>query len=110
MSSRVRHLAPVLPPSAPPPASTLVVMTEADLRRIVADELRRALADHTPAPAAAPVDWIDAGEVATILGVSRDYVRRVEGLRRYGSPRRPRYRRSEVEAFLRDRAGAPLRG
>ncbi|WP_236516833.1 helix-turn-helix domain-containing protein [Sandaracinus amylolyticus] len=54
------------------------------------------------------VDWIDGDEAARMLGVSRDYLRRVQGLPRYGSSRARRYRRSEVDAYLRDRAGAPF--
>lgn len=110
MSSRPRHLAPVgaPTPSAAGPAPMLVTMTEADLRRVVADEVRRVLEERSANAARPDVDWIDGDEAAQMLGVSRDYLRRVRGLPRYGSPRTPRYRRSEVDAFLRERAGVPF--
>jgi len=88
----------------------LVTMTETDLRRVIADEVRRALETRGNEPAAPPVDWIGVDETAALLGVTRDYIRRIRGLPRYGSPRSPRFLRTEVEAFLRDRAGRPLRG
>lgn len=108
MSQRPRHLAPVPAPAQPAtPAPLLVTMTESDLRRVIADEVRRALEERASEPHV-DVDWIDGDEAARMLGVSRDYLRRVRGLPRYGSPRTPRYRRSEVDAFLRERAGVPF--
>jgi hypothetical protein len=104
-----RHLATVAPlaPTSSPP--TFVIVAPADLERMIRDAVLRALADRDVKPANDPaVDWIDADEAARLLGCCRGYLRRVRGLPRHGSPRSPRYRRSEIEAFLRDRAGRPL--
>lgn len=109
MSAR-RHLEPVRAAASTPAAPSMVVqLTTAELRAVVADEVRRALAERDVTPANDPAtDWIDGDEAARIVGVSRDYLRRVRGLERYGSRRSPRYSRREVEAFVRSRAGRPL--
>lgn len=102
------HLAPVpnLPsPTVPGALSTTITIaiTPAELARLIDDAVRRALDAHRAEPVS---EWCDADEAARTIGVSRDYLRRVQGLRRYGSPRAPRYLRTEIDAYLRDRAGA----
>lgn len=105
MSTRVRHLAPV-PASIEAPSTTITIaITPEQLAALIADAVHRALDARA---AERPSDWCDADEAARTLGCSRDYLRRVQGLPRHGSPRAPRYRRSELDAFLRERAGAPL--
>lgn len=105
-----RHLEPVRAIPASPPALVVQLSTD-ELREIIAAEVRRALAERDASTTSSPVvDWIGAEETASMIGCSRDYLRRVEGLPRYGSRSSPRYLRSEVEAFLRGREGRPLRG
>lgn len=104
-----RHLAPVA--STPTTPDLVVQLTTTQLRAIVREEVDAALGQHVPpAPPDPATDWIDAEAAARILGCSRDYVRRVTGLPKHGSRTRPRYRRSEVEAFVAALKGAPLKG
>lgn len=83
----------------------IVVVEEKELQAIVAaaveDGVRRALEVRTSSSPAC--DWIDADEAAQLVGVSRDYLRRLRDLPRHGSGRAPRYRRSEVDAYIASR-------
>lgn len=84
----------------PAPATPgVIVITHDELARLVREAVRAELAAR-PAETTRLSDWIDADEAARLLGVSRDYLRKVKALRRYGSPRTPRFRRDEVEALL----------
>lgn len=49
-----------------------------------------------------PSDWLNATEAAALIGVSRDYLRKL-AVPVHGSRRKPRYRRDEVEAFMATR-------
>ena len=86
------------------PKLELVTLPAAELRELVRvtvrEAVREALADGA---AAGPSEWIGADEAAQLVGVSRGYLRRLQGLPVHGSRRAPRYRRDEVEAFVRTR-------
>ncbi len=104
--TKVRRLEAIRPPAPNVPTGTpqLVVMSADDVRRMIGEEIQRVLSAKPTAPAQPVSDWISADEAASILGVQKDYLRKYEGLTRYGTRRVPRYRRSEVEALLRDSA------
>lgn len=89
-----------------PPDDALVLVRVGELRRVLVEDLRRVLAESRPASSAAnDTDWISKEEAAKIIGVELSYLRRLKGLPRHGTGRRPRYLRSEVDAFVRSRAG-----
>lgn len=66
------------------------------LVRAAEEGAKRALA----ANAAPSCDWLDRDAVARLVGCAPDYVRRLDGLPRHGSKRLPRWKRSDVEAWL----------
>ena len=70
---------------------------EAMLERAAEEGARRALRLVAPTS-----EWLDATEAAKLIGVSRDYLRRLD-VPVHGSRRKPRYLRSEVEAFIATR-------
>lgn len=91
-------------PKTPP--ARLVVVPEDELQRMIATEVRKAIAEHAPRPASGGDDWISLDEAAAIVGVTPKYLLRLRGLKRHGSRRAPRYIRREVDAFVRERARA----
>ena len=84
----------------------IVVVTASELRAIVRDAVREALAGT---PVSTPEDWLDAGDAAAILRVHRRTVAKMAmagtlPATRIG--RLLRFRRSDVEAYL---SGARIR-
>lgn len=77
----------------------LVVIDVDTLRAVVREAVRAELDAARAQPALTACDWIGADDVAALVGVSRAYVRRLD-VPRYGSRRTPRFRRSEVEAWI----------
>lgn len=83
----------------------LVVVTAAQLRQLLREELRGLLAEQLQ-----PSDWLSATAVAQLLGYRRAYVS--ELVRRHGLPAhqpngrngRRMFRRSEVEAWALKRS------
>lgn len=91
-------------PAAPAPASPLLVtLTLADLAAAIRAEVSAALdaRDHAPAS-----DYLDAAGVAAFLSVHPRSVQKMarhQGLPVVRLGKLLRYRRSEVETWLRDR-------
>lgn len=82
-------------------------LTPEQLRTMIADAVRDALGDAMR-PAST---WIDETEAANLLGYSVGYL--PAAVRRYAIPharagRHYRFRRAELEEWLRDRSGATL--
>jgi excisionase family DNA binding protein len=89
-----------------PGPATIVVVTVDELREVVRDEVRRALAERPSQPVDALVsDWIGDDEAARMLGMAKSYLRKVRDLPVHKVGRKRRYRRSEVDAFISKRAG-----
>jgi excisionase family DNA binding protein len=84
----------------------LVVVTTAQLRQLLREELRALLAEQLR-----PSDWLSAADVAQLLGYRRAYVS--ELVRRHGLPAhqpngrngRRMFRRTEIEAWALQRPG-----
>lgn len=74
---------------------TVIVTSAEELERIVANAVAKALAEKREAPS----EWCDRGEVASMMGVKPDHVRRLD-LERFGSRKVPRYRRADVLALM----------
>lgn len=86
---------------------TIVVASVDELRMIVRDEVQRALAEHNARDAnGVACEWIGDVEAAQMLGVTKDYLRKIPTLPVHKVGRKRRYRRSEVDAFIATRAGA----
>jgi excisionase family DNA binding protein len=83
--------------------SRVVVVTVDELTRIVAAEVRRALAENTTAQTA-PSDWLTPDQLAGELGYDRRTIPAL--VRRRGLPchrigRKLRFRRAEVDAWVK---------
>jgi excisionase family DNA binding protein len=95
----------VLVKPAPPETSTIVVVSPADLERIVRAAVRAELDGARNQPAS---EWLDAVGVGALLGVHPRSVQKMvkhQGLpaHRLG-PKLLRYRRDEVDRWVRDRS------
>lgn len=90
-------------------ARMVVQLSTEELAALVRAEVAAALEAHAAANVAngPPSDWIDQDEAARILGVSREYVRRIPGLPMSRVGRRLRFQRSALDQWLAKR---PARG
>ncbi len=81
-------------------AVIVVTLSPDELRAVVREELRAALAEHVPAPAAAAL--VDRHELARMLDVSAATVTRMtaEGMPHVFAGASPRYSLDEVRAWL----------
>ncbi len=89
------------------PVGTIVVVGVRELREIIRDEVQRVLAAHSERlDGRAVSEWIGDLEAAQMLGVTKDYLRKIPALPVHKVGRKRRYRRTEVDAFIATRAGA----
>ncbi len=83
--------------------TTIALIAPGELRRIVEECMRNVLNERDDRAIEA-CEWMGPEDAAHLIGVSRDYLRKLK-VPVHGSPRRRRYKRSEVEAFIESRDG-----
>ncbi len=91
--------------------SSVILTTPEELRALIRSAVEEAIEerDRSKNPrssGAAATDWIKAEDAATILGVTRGYLRHMKNVPSHGKGRQRRWKRSELEAHMAARGKA----
>lgn len=93
-------------------SAAVIVTTPEELARLVRQAVREELEERdrervAVVEATQASDWIGPAEAATMLGVSRDYMRRVKGVPAHHVGNRIRFSRTELAEWIRSRPPRP---